>query len=58
MIKKKLKLPVIRIPLPEARTLSMDEYLRFVQDHLKYTFDRKSYEATKKVSGVNVRFKL
>lgn len=33
---KKLKLPIIKKALPEAPSLNMDEYLKFVMFNLKY----------------------
>ena len=55
---KKLNLPVMKAPLPQARTLSMDEYLKFVQFNLKHAFDKKAYAKWKKMSVVNVPFCL
>ena len=54
---KDLKLPVIRESLPPPQ-LSMDQYLKFVEFNLKYTFNRKAYEEKKKYSVVNVPFRL
>ena len=53
---KKLKLPVIRGPLSEARTLSMDDYLKFVQFNLRHAFDKKAYAKWKKMLVVNTPF--
>ena len=55
---KELKLPVIRGPLPESKTLSMDDYLKFVQFNLKHAFDKKAYEKWKKMLAVNASFSL
>ena len=55
---KKLNLPVIQNSFPNAKCLSMDEYLKFVLLHLKYTFDKKTYKAWKKQQTVNVSFSL
>ena len=55
---KKLKLPVIKGPLREARALSMDEYLKFVQFNLRYAFDKKAYAKWKKMLIVNAPFFL
>ena len=54
----KLKLPIIKGPLKEARTLSMDEYLEFVQFNLRHTFDKRAYAQWKKILAVNVPFSL
>ena len=53
---KKLKLPVTQGLLLEARTLSMDKYLKFIEFNLKYVFDRKAYAQWKKMLVVNVPF--
>ena len=53
---KKLKLPVIQAPLREAKALSMDDYLNFVQFNLKHAFDKKSYAKLKKMLIVNEPF--
>ena len=55
---KKLNLPIIKCSLPEAKHLSMDDYLRFVNLHLKYTFDKKVARRYKKLTGVNTVFLL
>lgn len=53
---EKLKFPVIKGFLPASRTLSMNDYLRFVLFNIKYTLDKKVYRKLKKASGVNVPF--
>lgn len=53
---KKLKLPVIRGHLSEARTLSMDDYFKFVQFNLTHAFDKKAYAKWKKMLVVNTPF--
>lgn len=55
---KKLKLPIIQEPLRAARTLSMNDYLQFVQFNLKHAFDQKSYARWKKMLAVNVPFSI
>ena len=55
---KKLNLPIIKGALPASRRLSMEDYLEFVNLHLKYTLDRKSIRRQKKLAAVNVRFSL
>lgn len=55
---KKLNLPIIRKPLPEPKWLSMNDYLKFVNLHLKHAFDRKSNRNWKKMSAVNAPFLL
>lgn len=54
----KLNLPVIERPLPAAKSLSMDAYLRFVSFNIKFTFNKKAYRNWKKISAVNVPFVL
>ena len=55
---KELNLPVIQGLSLETKRLSMDEYLKFVMLHLKYTFNKKSYKVWKKWQAVNVPFSL
>jgi len=55
---EKLNLPVIKGPIPDAKRLSMDDYLKFVDFHLKYTCNRKANRKWKKMLGVDVRFSL
>ena len=55
---KKLKLPIIKGKVPRAKCLSMDDYLKFVNLHLKYTFDRKTRKMRQKKISVNVPFSL
>lgn len=43
---------------PNVKCLSMDEYLKFVLLHLKYTFDKKTYKVWKKQQTVNAPFSL
>jgi hypothetical protein len=53
-----LNLPIIRGKLPAARTLSIEDYLRFVDWQLKYFIDKKAIRKQKKLAAVNVRFSL
>lgn len=53
---KKLKFPIIKGPLSESKSLSMDDYLKFVQFNLKNAFDKQSYAKWKKMLIVNVPF--
>lgn len=53
---KDLNLPVMKKILPEAKRLSMDDYLKFVYLHLKYTYNRRAYKKWKKMLMVNVPF--
>jgi hypothetical protein len=55
---KKLNLPIIKGALKEPRTLSMDEYLEFVQFNLRHAFDKRAYAQWKKMLAVNVPFSL
>ena len=55
---KKLNLPIIKGQLPASKWLSMDDYVRFVNLHLKYTLDRKTTRKWKRLSAVNVPFLL
>lgn len=53
-----LKLPIIKDMPIKTKVLSMDEYLKFVEDNLKESFDRESYWKWKKIASVDVPFKL
>lgn len=55
---KKLKLPIIRGPMPEKKCLSMDDYLEFVQFQLKYTFNEAANREWKKMLAVDVPFSI
>ena len=55
---KKLRLPIIKKPLPEARSLSMNDYLEFVIMNLKYFLNLKAYRAWKKKEWVRTPFVL
>lgn len=55
---EKLNLPIVTKHIPDAKSLSMGDYLEFVKFHLKYTFDRKAYLERKKTLAVNVMFSL
>lgn len=55
---EKLNLPIIKGRLPAARQLSMDDYLKFINLHIKYTLDRKNMREQKRLTAVNVRFTL
>ncbi|MCK4462938.1 MAG: hypothetical protein KAU58_01365 [Candidatus Omnitrophica bacterium] len=55
---KKLNLPIIRKQVPEAKWLLMDDYLKFVNFHLKYTFNKKASRKWKKMLAVDVPFLL
>ncbi|MDD5774060.1 MAG: hypothetical protein PHX78_11410 [bacterium] len=55
---EKLNLPIIIKPLPKQKALSMNEYLEFVEFHLKHTFNRKAYNEEKKKLSVNVPFSI
>lgn len=55
---RKLKLPVIKEDLQEPRSLSMDEYLKFVQFNLRHAFDKRAYARWKKLLVVDVPFSL
>ncbi|VAX35651.1 hypothetical protein MNBD_UNCLBAC01-283 [hydrothermal vent metagenome] len=53
-----LKFPIIKNTNAAKKILSIDEYLKFVQFHLKYTFDEKAYAKWKKILPVNVPFSM
>jgi hypothetical protein len=51
-----LKFPIIKESLPGGRRLSMDEYVKFVFLHVKYTLNKKDYEREKRLTSVNTPF--
>lgn len=55
---KELNLPVIKGRLPVAKYLSMEDYIRFINLHLKYTLDRKAIRRQKKLAAVSTPFSL
>ncbi len=55
---KKLKLPKIKKSPPPAKSLSMDEYYKFVHLHFKCSPNNKENIKQKKIPGVKVPFVL
>ena len=55
---EKLNFPIIREDLLPSRSLSMDDFVRFVQINRPYLFNREVYEDWKKRSVVPVPFRL
>jgi len=53
---KKLNLPIIRQSAPQAKWLSMDDYLKFVNLCLRCSFDKKANKRWKKMLAVNMQF--
>jgi len=53
-----LNLPIIKKEAHKERYLSMDDYLRFVVDNLKYSTDLNIGRALKKKTFVDVPFCL
>ena len=53
---KKLRLPIIRTALSKTKSLSMDEYLKFVKFNLRQAFDKRAYAKWKKMLIVDARF--
>ena len=53
-----LNLPIIRKPGPKPKILSMDDYLKFVHLHLKYTHNKTLDRKLRKMRMVNVQFKI
>lgn len=45
---EKLKFPIICGHTPDAKRLSMDDYLKFVDFNVKYTLNRKVYKNGKR----------
>jgi len=55
---EKLEFPIISIPLPEKKQLSMDDYLKFVQFNLQYTCDIEASREQKRISVVKIPFSI
>ena len=55
---KKLNLPIMRKDVAPPRSLSMDDYLKFVDYYLKSSFNKKSYAIWKRKRFVSVPFSL
>jgi hypothetical protein len=55
---EKLNFPIIKTDMPPPKWLSMEDYIEFVNLHLKYTIDKKTYRKQKKLAAVNVCFSL
>jgi hypothetical protein len=55
---EKLNLPVIKGEVPLSKSLSMDDYLKFVTLNLKYAVDIKIAREQKKLAMVNERFSI
>ncbi len=53
---KKLRFPVIRKDAPKSKTLSMDDYVKFVELNIKYTLDRKADRESRKLRVVRQPF--
>ena len=51
-----LNLPIIKMNMKEPRNLSMDEYVEFVEEGLKYLVDEKSNDEIKAMLRVDVPF--
>ena len=54
----KLNLPILKADIPLSRSLSMEDYIKFVTLNLRYTIDRKAVREQKKLAVVNERFSL
>ena len=53
-----LNLPIIDKPTPGPKTLSMDDYLEFVEFNIRYTLDMKACRRWKELNAVDKPFKL
>ena len=54
----KLNLPILKADIPFSRSLSMEDYIKFVTLNLRYTIDRKAIREQKKLAVVNEHFSL
>jgi len=55
---KKLNLPVVKGKLPQGKHLSMNDYLKFVFLHLKYTYNKRTNRLWKKKLAVSIPFTI
>ena len=55
---EQLNLPIIKAGIPLKRSLSMEDYIKFVNLNLQYTIDKKAIREQKKLEAVNVPFSL
>ena len=55
---KELKLPIIKGNIPPAKSLSMDDYVRFVCLNLRYTTNKEASNKFKRLQLVNVPFSI
>jgi len=53
-----LKFPIIKGVTPKAKRLSMNDYVKFVFLHLRYTLNKKEYKKAKRISAVTAPFSL
>lgn len=53
---KKLNLPIIKGTAPKAKSLSMDDYVKFVTFNLKHTVNKRVARRWKKLLAVNKPF--
>jgi hypothetical protein len=53
---EKLNLPIVKKSVAHSKSLSMNDYLKFVNLHLKYTFNKETTRKWKKKLAVNVPF--
>ncbi|PIP67700.1 MAG: hypothetical protein CO035_02650 [Candidatus Omnitrophica bacterium CG_4_9_14_0_2_um_filter_42_8] len=52
----KLNLPILKADIPFSRSLSMEDYIKFVTFNLRYTIDKKAVREQKKLAMVNEHF--
>jgi hypothetical protein len=54
----KLNLPLIKDGIPPLKSLSMEDYIKFVTLNLQYTIDRNAIREQKKLAAVSIPFSL
>ncbi len=52
----KLNLPISKSGMILPKSLSMDDYVKFITLNLRHTIDRKTEREQKKLAVVNTRF--
>lgn len=54
----KLNLPIVKAGIPFSRSLSMNDYLKFITLNLRDTIDREAVREQKKLAVVNEQFSI
>ena len=55
---QKLKLPIVKGRRPQGKSLSMNDYWKFVSFNLKHTYNKKDARYWKKKLAVSIPFTI